>query len=139
MEKSTHAKASGAIRKALKEKFPNTKFSIRSKSFSGGDSVSISWTDGPTYGSVNAIVKDYQEGSFNAMEDIYEYDNTNNNLPQVKYVLPQREMSDAVHDRIKAELGKKFGVDMDDEQAVHDKMCRWPYEAIRHEFSKTAY
>ena len=35
------------IRAALKEEFPTTKFSVRSKSYTGGSSINIYWTDGP--------------------------------------------------------------------------------------------
>ncbi len=35
------------IRAALKEEFPTTKFSVRSKSYTGGSSITIYWTDGP--------------------------------------------------------------------------------------------
>ena len=37
-----------AIRKELKEIFKTIKFSIRSKSYAGGDHVTIEWTDGPS-------------------------------------------------------------------------------------------
>jgi len=36
------------IRKTLKLHFAGVKFSVRSKSYSGGASVNVSWTDGPT-------------------------------------------------------------------------------------------
>jgi hypothetical protein len=137
-EKSPHAAAAATIRKQLKQLYPTTKFRVTSSVYSGGDSVYVRWVDGPTYDAVNVIVKDYQGGSFNSMEDIYE-DDRNPNIPQVKYVLPQREMSDAVRAVIKADLSKKFGVDMDDERAVKEKLCRWPSDAISHEFSKNAY
>jgi len=137
-EKSPHATCAAAIRKVLKQLSPTTKFRVNSSVYSGGDSVYVNWVDGPTYDAVNAIVRDYQEGSFNSMEDIYEYDNKKD-LPQVKYVLPQREMSDAVREKLKAEMAQKFGVDMDDDHAVRDKTCHWPSELISREFRKTAY
>ena len=36
------------VRKVLKAEYPNTKFSVRVKRFSGGSSVDITWTDGPS-------------------------------------------------------------------------------------------
>ena len=138
-EKSHHAATAATIRKRLKQLYPTTKFSVTSSIFAGGDSVSVRWVDGPTFDAVNVVVRDYQEGSFNSMEDMYEYDNRNTNITQVKYVLPQREMSDAVRASIKADLSKKFGVDMDDERAVKEKLCRWPSDAISHEFSEKSY
>jgi len=52
---SSHAGAAAAIKQELKDAFPNIKFSVRSDSFAGGDSVHIAWTDGPTTRQVEAI------------------------------------------------------------------------------------
>ena len=43
------------IRKALKNKFEGTKFSVRSDKNAGGASINISWTDGPTSKEVEEI------------------------------------------------------------------------------------
>lgn len=48
------------IRKELKEKFPNTKFSVRSKSYSGGGSVTVKWTDFPTVDSVKEVTEKHE-------------------------------------------------------------------------------
>ena len=70
---SSHAATAAAIKAELKAAFPNCKFSVTSDSFSGGDATRIHWTDGPTSKEVEAITSKYQYGSFNGMEDIYEY------------------------------------------------------------------
>lgn len=62
------------IRTELKRAFPGHKFSVRSSTYTGGDSVDIHWDLGPTEKEVEAITGKYQEGSFNGMEDIYETD-----------------------------------------------------------------
>lgn len=61
------------IRQELKAAFPGQKFSVRGESFSGGDSIHISWTDGPTVDEVDPITKKYQQGKFNGMDDSYSY------------------------------------------------------------------
>lgn len=58
------------IRRELKREFPAIKFSVRSDY----NSVDCYWTDGPTTEQVDAITGKYDAGSFNGMEDIYEYD-----------------------------------------------------------------
>lgn len=58
------------IRVILKKHFPGQKFSVTSK-----DSINIKWDDGPTTDEVEALVKCFQLGTFNGMEDIYEYSN----------------------------------------------------------------
>jgi Large polyvalent protein associated domain 30/Large polyvalent protein associated domain 29 len=60
--------AAANIRIELKKTFPATKFKVTSSH----NSVSVSWTDGPSYDVVRKLVGKYQAGHFNGMEDIYE-------------------------------------------------------------------
>ncbi|MCK5601336.1 hypothetical protein KAR91_05700 [Candidatus Pacearchaeota archaeon] len=80
------------IRIELKKAFKGIKFSVRSDY----SSVNISWTDGPTSEQVEAIANRYEEGSFNGMEDIYEYNASafNDVFGGVKYVFTRRDNSD---------------------------------------------
>jgi hypothetical protein len=93
---SNHAGAAAAIKSELKAAFPGIKFSVTSDSFSMGDSVHISWEDGPTRDEVKNISCKYQYGSFNGMEDIYEYTNSREDIPQSKYVSENRSQSETV-------------------------------------------
>jgi hypothetical protein len=93
---SSHAGASAAVKAELMAAFPGIKFSCKSESFSNGNSVHIEWTDGPTADQVTDISKKYQYGHFNGMEDIYEYTNSREDIPQAKYVSEHRNMSDNV-------------------------------------------
>ena len=61
------------IKIELKELFPKTKFSIKSSSFAGGDSIDVRWADGPTNEEVNKVICKYQEGDFDSMSDCYNY------------------------------------------------------------------
>lgn len=83
------------IRLELRKAFPSTKFSVRSEY----DKVDISWSYGPTTREVEAIVDKYQGGSFNGMEDIYEY-NENATFAHVfgdpKYVFCHRHLGDGL-------------------------------------------
>jgi len=58
------------IRKDLKAEFPGVKFSVRSKSYSGGSSIRIEWRDGPTEEQVKPIQWRYQGGGFDGMIDM---------------------------------------------------------------------
>ena len=80
------------IRIELKKAFKGVKFSVRSDY----SSVNISWTDGPTAEQVEAIANRYEEGSFNGMEDIYEYNASpfNDVFGGVQYVFTRRDDSD---------------------------------------------
>jgi len=61
------------IRKELKANFPGQKFSVRSSNYAGGSSIDIRWTDGPTQGDVDLVVKPLQRVSFDGMIDLKEY------------------------------------------------------------------
>jgi len=52
------------IRKKLKEKFPQTKFSVKSSSYSMGSSINISWDDGYTKKEVENLVNQFQDISY---------------------------------------------------------------------------
>jgi hypothetical protein len=101
---STHAAAAAAIRKELKAKFPLVTFKVTSQCFSMGNSVHVSWVDGPLDKEVDAIINQYQYGDFNGMEDIYEITNRRNDIPQVKYVQSRRDMSEATKALIAANI-----------------------------------
>jgi hypothetical protein len=113
-----HAQTAQAIRQELKVKFPGTKFTVRSSSFSMGDDVSIGWLNGPTTREVEKITNKYQEGSFDGMQDMYEYNNSRDDIPQVKYVMTSREISEEIRENTAQEIAKKFGIaDVEDDQA----------------------
>lgn len=56
----TCADTAKLIRKSLKEAFPDVTFSVRSKTYSGGASISIGWTDGPNQKLVEAVARHFK-------------------------------------------------------------------------------
>ena len=62
------------IRKELKREFPNTKFSVRYSSFSGGAEWSIRWEDGPTQNEVEKVVRKFQDSHSDFTGDYWDYD-----------------------------------------------------------------
>lgn len=97
----------------LKAAFPGVKFRVTTERFSMGNALRVGWTDGPTTEQVEAIVKKYQDGSFNGMEDIYEYNNDvfNDIFGVAKYVSCSRSYSDALVTKAIAAFAEKFGVE----------------------------
>ena len=61
------------IRAALKKHFPKTKFSVRSSTYSGGASITVKWTDGPTAKLVESITSAYSGKGFDGMIDMAYY------------------------------------------------------------------
>ena len=90
------------IREALKHSFPTQAFSVRSKSYSGGASVTVYWTDGPRTKRVDAIIGAFAGCTFDGMIDLKEYHDTvvvGPNGPRrvhygANFVFSSREVSD---------------------------------------------
>lgn len=106
---TSHAAAAKMIRSTLKKVFPGVVFEVKSDSFSGGNSVDIHWTDGPTTAMVETVVKRHQYGHFDGMIDLYEYSNNRIDIPQAKYVQTQRKMSDSAQAAIVDKLNREWG------------------------------
>jgi hypothetical protein len=94
--KSQHARAAQMIKQELKTIFPTTTFSVKSRSYAGGDSVDIEWDNGPTTEQVNEISKKYQYGHFDGMIDLYEISNNREDIPQSKFVMTRRNITDDI-------------------------------------------
>lgn len=103
--KSTHAQAAAQIRKELKTAFPTVKFTVRSESFSMGNSVDVIYVDGPKVELVEAIVGKFQYGKFDGSDDSYNYTNKIEGLPQVRFVHVERRPSAETKQNIAEELG----------------------------------
>ena len=107
---SDQAQAAKMIRTILKEKFPTVKFSVTSQGFAGGDSVDVRYQNGPPTEQVKKEISHFQYGHFNGMEDIYEYSNKKTDLPQTKYLMVQREISEANRKMVTDKIVKDYGM-----------------------------
>lgn len=85
------------IRIELKAAFPGVTFSVKSRRFSMGDAIDVSWTDGPVSAQVQAIINKYSAGSFDGMQDLYTYSGEafTKAFGDAKYVHSKRSLSDA--------------------------------------------
>ncbi len=61
------------VRRALKAAFPGTAFSVRISRYSGGSSVTVDWTDGPTETAVRQLTDVYSGVGFESMTDSTTY------------------------------------------------------------------
>lgn len=71
-----HVLAAKNIKRELAKNWPSVKFSVRSKSYSGGNNISVHWVDGPTSAQVDKILNKYEGGSFDGMIDLYTHSDT---------------------------------------------------------------
>lgn len=100
--------AAKEIRQVLKMAFPGQKFEVKSKNYSGGDSINISYVNGPTQKEVERYVRDFEYGKFDGMTDMYNMTNVNKNIPQVKYLFVNRRMSSQLEKYLREELADYY-------------------------------
>ena len=92
---STHAAAAKAIRTQLKKH--GIKGRVTCSTYSMGDSVSVHvknvepWA----YKEIDTFCNQFQYGSFDGMQDLYEYTNNRDDIPQVKYVMVSNDFDDS--------------------------------------------
>lgn len=111
LKQGTNETAGAAnIRIELKKAFPLVKFTVRTK-HRGSSSININWTDGPITEAVTKITGKYQEGNFNGMEDIYEYNHENvwtDIFGGARYVFENRHESAGHILKVALEMGFKI-------------------------------
>lgn len=91
--------ASGNLRELLKKEFPGIKFSVRKDG--SGDTVNITWTDGPTRKMVDEIAGQFEGRRFNGMEDCEEIVTSDftDLFGSLGYIFTEREYSESVMER----------------------------------------
>ncbi|MEN8251262.1 MAG: LPD29 domain-containing protein, partial [Bacteroidota bacterium] len=120
------AKASRAIKAELYKAFPGVKFSVTSENFAGGNSIDVRYTDGPTEVQVNEYTDKYEYGKFDGMNDIYEITNRRNDIPLVKYLSVQREMSEEARKQITSSIGMiQDESEQDSNRRVYQAFQEW--------------
>jgi hypothetical protein len=87
MRKLTPAAQVAKLLKA-KAKFLKLEVKASSKNFSGGDSVNIKVLKGSdkSFNELKEYSSQFEQGHFNGMNDIYEYSNSRDDIPQTKYL-----------------------------------------------------
>jgi hypothetical protein len=73
------------IRVALREAFQSQKFSVKSKTYSGGASITVSWTDGPTSAEMDRVAGRFAGASFDGMIDLKSHHESIHNGERVHF------------------------------------------------------
>ena len=101
------------IRQALAAAFPGQKFSVKSKSYAGGSSITIKWTDGPTSSEVETVTEQFEGADFDGSQDLKTYHDSTLNGESVHFgadfVFCNRNLSDAAIETVKAEFEAMWG------------------------------
>lgn len=133
------AQCAKAIRKDLKIAFPNIKFSVRSSNFAGGNAVDISYDNWVPTEQIQSIVSKYKYGTFDWMTDCYNYDNRDDSIPQSKYVMVHRNITNDIRQTEKEQLANSYGIkNINDEQEWYKIFHEWSDMVVyRHLSPKT--
>jgi hypothetical protein len=141
--KTESAKAAAIIKAELKKH--GIKASVRSRNFSMGDAVDITVYDQlpAVFKKIEEFSGQFQYGSFNGMEDIYEYTNSRKDIPQAKYVHVRNEYSDELRQKAWSFIREYYGYDDQPEDVKEasriylSKHCEWAdtiiYRTLRNE------
>ncbi len=93
------AETAALARQALKEAFQGFKFSVVSKTYSGGASMRVRWMDGPNEAQVKAVAGRFHGADFDGMQDLKTSFSSVMNGEEVRfgadYVFFERDYSDA--------------------------------------------
>jgi len=116
-----------AIKSELKKVFPETKFSVISSVFSGGDSVHVEYEDGPRQADVEKIIDKYQDGYFDGMQDLYVYNNHEDGLPRAKYVQLSRKISEKNDKLLKEIVCKRYNKKLEEFDRSYEPDLRREY------------
>jgi hypothetical protein len=83
---STAAEAAKQIRAKLKAQGISAR--VRSENYAGGNSINVDLVDElpATVKAIESFCSQFQYGHFDGMQDLYEYSNRNDDIPQVKYL-----------------------------------------------------
>lgn len=133
---SQAAQCASAIRVELKSNFPSVKFRVVCDNFSMGNSVDVNWTDGPTEEQVNSLIRKYQYGHFDGMQDLYEYSNSRDDIPQAKWVHGRREASDKTERFLKGWVAENFSTSHEEHEWQKEQFLN---RQFREEFSKLSF
>lgn len=95
------------LRAQLKARWPGVKFTVTTKRYTGGSSLSVRWIDGPAVSLVDAIADRYQADRFDGQTDCYDYSDSawTRAFGEAKYVFTSRDYSPAALEWAKAQFG----------------------------------
>jgi len=106
MERIKQTDVSKLVRGILKKNFPGTKFSVRTKTYTGGSSIDVSWTNGVSKDKVEKLVGGFHGAEFDGMQDLKLY----NDKPYSNdFIFCERTITDDVLLKEAQEIAKDFG------------------------------
>lgn len=107
-ELSDHAHAAKLIRAKLKQH--NIPARVRASTFAMGSSVDVDVENQPpwVFAEIKRFASRFQYGHFDGMQDLYEYSNSRDDIPQVKFVMVSNKFSKEMHQKAYDYLRQNF-------------------------------
>jgi len=113
IEYLTCAETARLLRQALRAAFPDVRFRVRSKTYSGGASITISWIDGPVPAAVERIARRFEGAEFDGMHDLKTYHTSELDGRTVQFgadfVFCERSLSAGARRQVVAEIEARYG------------------------------
>ncbi len=131
--KSEVARCASEIKQVLKKEYPEIKFSVRSESYSGGNSVNVSYKMGlnvPSPKEIEKKLSKYQYGHVDLMQDYYEISNSRDDIPQTKYLFVNLEETRTFLNNYKDAFLKHWGFKEWDDREILAKLDKHGDQAL---------
>lgn len=96
---SEHAQAAKAIRQIIKGMGLTAKVKAKAASMTSSVSINLLNATPEQVEQVKQAVAPFECGSFDVYQDLYQYDNLDNSLPQVKYIFVSTEFDDSLRQK----------------------------------------
>jgi len=121
------------IRKELKDKFPNIKFSVRTRR----NAIDIEYSNSIPENKIKEVVSKYEMGHFDGMDDSYKYTNTRDDIPQVNYVFIRRNISDDIYKKVEDQIATEYGLqNQNDDNEWFNKFGFWKNQVVNRKISE---
>lgn len=127
------AKVAENVRVNLKTVFAGHKFSVRSKSFSGGEDIRVEWTNGPTLRMVKGETQKYEDSSTDETGDYRDYTPNafNDVFGGTKYMFEERNFQDGFEQMIRDFCGFAEGEAVQYNRAYCEGKSRTYHEVVK--------
>lgn len=128
---SSHARAAANMRTELAKTFPGITFTVKSKSYSGGDSIDVRWQMGPTEAEVKEVTGKYEDGHFDGMVDMHIHDSSalhkavTRVLGDIKFCFEDRDYGIGTYQAVGSAIFRHYGLPDDTSGSTwHDIDCQ---------------
>lgn len=136
------AKVADNVRVNLKTVFAGQKFSVRSKSFSGGEDISVEWVNGPTEKEVVKVTGKYEDSKTDFTGDYRDYAPTafNDIFGGAKYVWETRKEQEDFEKIVRDFCGIAYNEPMQTANGFSGMSVRWvQYHDVKMAWRNTSF